>query len=129
MNFTNFTDNKTANQDLTLFYNWLAYLYAKLDILDYFGLSGQVSIALQEESSAPIKNITFITNSEEIIDIVRNELLEKIKPKGIIFQKDNVYFQFENVIIDVYHTRSTLNFVQKNSFNCQDIIDIPNDLK
>jgi hypothetical protein len=129
MNFTNFTDNKTANQDITLFYNWLAHLYSKLDILNYFGLSGQAATALQDEDFGKIKNITFITNSLEIMNIVRNDLSKNIKPKGVFHQKENSYFEFSNLIIDVYYFNGAINFVTKEGFNCQDLKDIPNFLK
>ena len=97
MNFTNFTNNKQANQDLTLFYNWLAHLYDKADILDYFGLSGQAAAALQDETFGKVKNITFITNSLEIMNIVRNDLSKNVKPKGAFHQKENTHIVWVHV--------------------------------
>lgn len=129
MNFTNFTDNNQANQDLSFFYNWLVHIYNKADILDFFGLSGQAAMALQDEDFGKIKNITFITNSIEIMNIVRNDLSKKTKTKGVLHQKENSYFEYNNLIIDVFYYVGPINFVDKEGFNCQDLKDIPNFLK
>jgi hypothetical protein len=129
MNFTNFTNNQQANQDLTLFYNWLLYLYNTLPnrdpISSCFGLSGQVAMALFS-SELMVKNITFITNSIVIMNIIRGELYNNVKPKGVFHQKSNSYYIYNTVIVDVYYTDNAINFLEKGQYNFQNLQDIPN---
>lgn len=129
MNFTNFTNNKQANQDLTLFYNWLNKLYGVNDFLDHFALSGQAGFKLQESDFTPIKNVTFITDSEAVMDVLRNELFKEIKTKGVMHFENNSYYIFESIIIDVFYTTDTLTLVGSSGFICQIKTEIPNFLK